>query len=62
MTDDSKLRALKVFLRAYAILSLILFGGLMIGLDTNLQQAGPSLRPLARASLRMTCVAFVKER
>ncbi len=31
MTDDSKLRALKVFLRAYAILSLILFGGLMIG-------------------------------
>src|SRR6266496_2846803 len=31
MTDDSKLRALKLFLRAYAILSLILFGGLMIG-------------------------------
>ena len=31
MTDDAKLRALKVFLRAYAILSLILFGGLMIG-------------------------------
>lgn len=31
MTDDSKLRALKVFLRAYAILSLILFVGLMIG-------------------------------
>lgn len=25
MTDDSRLRALKVFLRAYAILSLILF-------------------------------------
>jgi len=35
----------------------------VIGLDTNLLQAGPSLRPLARASLRMTCVVvFVKER
>lgn len=31
MTDASKLRALQVFLRVYAILSLLLFGGLMIG-------------------------------
>ena len=31
MTDASKLRALKLFLRVYAILSLLLFGGLLIG-------------------------------
>src|SRR5204863_10198712 len=34
----------------------------VVVLATNLLQAGPSLRPLARASLRMTCLGVVCKR